>query len=160
MKAEIISIGTELLLGEIVDTNTQFLANELSLLGIDLYFTSTVGDNMERLLGAFKQAWQRSDVILTTGGLGPTQDDITREAIAKFLGEKAEVDEGLKESIVNYFAQRGIEMPQNNIRQATLIPSSTAISNPYGTAPGWWVEKDGRIIVTMPGPPSEMQFMW
>lgn len=160
MKAEIISIGTELLLGEIVDTNTQFLANELSLLGIDLYFTSTVGDNMERLLGAFKQAWQRSDVILTTGGLGPTQDDITREAISRFLGEKAEVDEGLKEGIVNYFAQRGIEMPQNNIRQATLIPSATAISNPYGTAPGWWVEKDGRIIVTMPGPPSEMQFMW
>ena len=160
MKAEIISIGTELLLGEIVDTNTPFLANQLSLLGIDLYFTSAVGDNRERLLGALRQAWERSDVVLTTGGLGPTQDDITREIIAALLGQELEVDEGLKQNIIDFFAQRGLEMPANNIRQATLIPSATAIPNPYGTAPGWWVEKDGRVIVAMPGPPSEMQFMW
>lgn len=160
MKAEILSIGTELLLGEIVDTNTPFLANQLSLLGIDLFFTSAVGDNPERLSGALRQAWERSDVIITTGGLGPTQDDITREAIAGLFGEEPEVDPALKQSIVDYFTQRSIEMPASNIKQATLIPSATAIPNPQGTAPGWWVERDGRIIVAMPGPPSEMQFMW
>ena len=160
MKAEIVSIGTELLLGEIVDTNTPFLADQLSSLGIDLYFTSAAGDNPERLSGVIKQAWQRSDLTLTTGGLGPTQDDITREAIARILGEELEVDPGLKEHIANFFAQRGLEMPPNNIKQATLIPSATAIPNPQGTAPGWWVEKDDRILVAMPGPPSEMQYMW
>jgi len=160
MKAEIISIGTELLLGEIVDSNARFLANQLSLLGIDLYFTSAVGDNHERLSAVLKQAWQRSELIITTGGLGPTQDDITREAIAGLLGEKLEVNPGLERSIINYFSRRGLEMPPSNIKQATLIPSSVAILNPQGTAPGWWVEKDGRIIIAMPGPPSEMQLMW
>ncbi|MFQ6121473.1 MAG: CinA family nicotinamide mononucleotide deamidase-related protein [Dehalococcoidales bacterium] len=160
MRAEIISIGTELLLGEIVDTNTPFLANQLSLLGIDLYFTSTVGDNYERLSRVLRQAWQRSELILTTGGLGPTQDDITREAIAELLGEDLTVDPGLKQRIVNFFAQRGLEMPPSNLRQATLVPSATAILNPQGTAPGWWIEKDGRIIIAMPGPPGEMQSMW
>ena len=160
MKAEILSIGTELLLGEIVDTNTPFLANQLSLLGIDLFFTSAVGDNPERLSGALRQARERSDIIITTGGLGPTQDDITREAIAGLFGEEPTVDPALKQSIVDYFGQRGIEMPASNIKQATLIPSAAAIPNLQGTAPGWWVERDGRIIVAMPGPPSEMQFMW
>ncbi|HEY81746.1 MAG TPA: competence/damage-inducible protein A [Dehalococcoidia bacterium] len=160
MRAEIISIGTELLMGEIVDTNTPYLASQLSLLGIDLYFTSAVGDNADRLAGVFQRAWQRSDLILTTGGLGPTQDDITREAIAALLGEKLEVNPELKRRIEEFFARRGLEMPQSNIRQATLIPSAVAIPNPQGTAPGWWVEKEGRIIVAMPGPPGEMQFMW
>jgi nicotinamide-nucleotide amidase len=160
MKAEIISIGTELLLGEIVDTNTPYLATQLPLLGIDLYFTSAIGDNPNRLLGAFTQAWQRSDLILTTGGLGPTQDDITRDAIAAMLGEKLTVDPGIKALIEEFFARRGLEMPQSNVRQATVIPSATAIRNPQGTAPGWWVEKEGKIIVCMPGPPSEMQYMW
>lgn len=160
MKAEILSIGTELLLGEIIDTNTPFLASQLSLLGIDLYFTSSVGDNPERLLGTLQRAWQRSDLILTTGGLGPTQGDITRETVARLLGEKLEVNPDLKQHIVNFFAMRGLEMPQSNIKQAMLIPSATALPNPQGTAPGWWVEKDGRIIVAMPGPPGEMQFMW
>jgi len=160
MRAEIISIGTELLLGEIVDTNTPFLADQLSSLGIDLYFTSAVGDNSARLAGVFKQAWQRSELIITTGGLGPTQDDITRDAIAGLLDEKPEVNEELKQHIVDFFARRGLEMPPSNIRQATLIPSAVAIPNPQGTAPGWWVEKEGRIIAAMPGPPGEMQFMW
>ena len=160
MRAEIISIGTELLLGEIVDTNTPFLADQLSSLGIDLYFTSAVGDNSARLAGVFKQAWQRSELVITTGGLGPTQDDITRDAIARLLGEKPEVNEELKQHIVDFFARRGLEMPPSNIRQATLIPSAVTIPNPQGTAPGWWVEKEGRIIAAMPGPPGEMQFMW
>jgi len=160
MRAEIISIGTELLLGEIVDTNTPYLANQLSSLGIDLYFTSSVGDNAARLAGALKQAWQRSELIITTGGLGPTQDDITRDGIAGLLGEKLEVVLELKQNLIDFFARRGLEMPTSNIRQATIIPSAVAILNPQGTAPGWWVEKDGRIIVAMPGPPGEMQFMW
>ena len=160
MRAEIISIGTELLLGEIVDTNTPYLANQLSSLGIDLYFTSAVGDNAARLAGALNQAWQRSELIITTGGLGPTQDDITRDGIAGLLGEKLEVVPELKQNLIDFFARRGLEMPTSNIRQATIIPSAVAILNPQGTAPGWWVEKDGRIIVAMPGPPGEMQFMW
>ncbi len=160
MKAEIMSIGTELLLGEIVDTNTPYLAGQLPLLGIDLYFTSAVGDNAGRLLGAFKQAWSRSDLILTTGGLGPTQDDITRDAIAALLGEKLYVDSALEAEIEEFFARRGLEMPRSNVRQAMLIPSATAIHNPQGTAPGWWVEKEGKIIACMPGPPAEMQYMW
>jgi nicotinamide-nucleotide amidase len=160
MKAEIISIGTELLLGEITDTNTPFIAGQLATLGIDLYYTSAVGDNYERLLGALRQAWQRSDLIITTGGLGPTQDDITRDTIAGLLGEKMEVDAGLKQNITDFFARRGLEMPEGNIRQATLIPSATAIINPLGTAPGWWVEKEGRIIAALPGPPGEILPMW
>lgn len=160
MKSEIISIGTELLLGEIVDTNTPYLASELSVLGIDLYYTSAVGDNMGRLKGVLQQAWDRSDIILTTGGLGPTQDDLTRNAIAELLGEELTVDEKIKQDLINFFSRRGLEMPQSNIRQAMLIPSSTALVNPQGTAPGWWVEKEGRIIVSMPGPPGEMHYMW
>jgi len=160
MRAEIVSIGTELLLGSIVDTNSQFLANQLASLGMDLYYTCSVGDNYERLREVLEKAWQRSDLILTTGGLGPTQDDITRETIGGLLHEELEVDPGLKQDIINFFAERRMEMSANNIKQATLIPSATAISNPQGTAPGWWVEKDGRIIVAMPGPPAEMQFMW
>jgi nicotinamide-nucleotide amidase len=160
MKAETISIGTELLLGEIIDTNTPYIASQLALLGIDLFYTSSVGDNRKRLCGMLEQAWNRSDIIFTTGGLGPTQGDITRECIAAFLGEKLEVNEEIKQRLIKFFAQRGMEMPQNNIRQAMVIPSATILPNPFGTAPGWWVEKDGRIIVTMPGPPHEMQMMW
>ena len=160
MRAEIISTGTELLLGEIVDTNTSYLAGQLASLGIDLYFTSAVGDNYERLSGVLRLAWQRSELILTTGGLGPTQGDITREAISGLLAETMKVDPTLRETLTKFFAERGLEMSSNNLKQATLIPSAKPIPNPRGTAPGWWVEKEGRIIIAMPGPPAEMQFMW
>jgi nicotinamide-nucleotide amidase len=160
MKAEIISTGTELLLGNIADTNTAFLAEQLARLGIDLYFASTVGDNYERLLGTLKTAWGRSDLILMTGGLGPTQGDITRDVIAGLLDEKMEVDAGLKVALEKFFAERSIAMSANNIKQAMLIPSAQAIPNSRGTAPGWWAEKDGKVIIAMPGPPAEMQTMW
>ena len=160
MRAEITSTGTELLLGQIADTNTSYLAGQLAMLGIDLYFASSVGDNFDRLSGVLRLAWQRSELILTTGGLGPTQGDITREAISGLLGEKMEVDPALKETLARFFVERGLEMTSNNLKQATLVPSATPIPNPRGTAPGWWVEKEGRIIVAMPGPPAEMQFMW
>lgn len=160
MKAEIISIGTELLLGEITDTNASYLASQLPSLGIDLYFISTVGDNQQRLVNALKQAWQRSDLIVTTGGLGPTQDDITRESIAELLHEEITIDPILVQKIQEFFCHRRLDMPRSNLKQAAIIPSAQSLENPQGTAPGWWVERDGHIIAAMPGPPHEMQFMW
>ena len=160
MKAEIIATGTEILLGEIVDTNTSFLAGELVLLGIDIHFTSSVGDNLDRFCDVLRQAWRRSDIIITTGGLGPTQGDITRNVIAAFMREETFVDNHLKQNIIDYFSRLGVEMPENNIKQATLIRSAEVLLNPLGTAPGWWVEKNGKIIITLPGPPGELQPMW
>jgi nicotinamide-nucleotide amidase len=160
MKAEIIASGTELLLGQINDTNTSFIANQLAILGIDLYYSSIVGDNYERFLGVLNQAFQRSDIIIITGGLGPTKGDITREVIAGLMEEKMEIDPASKKHITEYFGRMGMEMPVNNLKQATLIPSATSIPNPLGTAPGWWVEKNGKTIISLPGPPAEMQPMW
>ena len=160
MKAEIISIGTEILLGEIVDTNSQYLAARLPALGIDLYYTSTVGDNLGRLVEVIGRAWDRSDLVLTTGGLGPTEDDLTREAIASVLGEEIHIDPELERRLREFFAGRAIKMPERNVKQAALIASARAIPNPRGTAPGWWVEREGRAIVAMPGPPAEMHRMW
>ncbi|MEE9286410.1 MAG: competence/damage-inducible protein A [Dehalococcoidia bacterium] len=160
MQAEIISIGTELLLGEILDTNAQYLGARLPALGIDLFYTSKVGDNLERLAGVIERAWGRSDMVITTGGLGPTEDDLTREAIARVLDEKVSVDPELERQLREFFDRRGVTMPERNLTQATLIPSARALPNPRGTAPGWWVERQGRIIVAMPGPPVEMQRMW
>ncbi len=160
MRAEIISIGTELLLGEITDTDASYLASQLPLLGIDLYWISQVGDNQARLVEVLKRAWQRSELILTTGGLGPTEDDLTREAIAEMSGEKLETGPSLESGLRERFARWGMEMPLSNLRQATIIPSAEPIRNELGTAPGWWVERDGRILVAMPGPPRELQEMW
>ena len=160
MHAEVISIGTELLMGELVDTNSSYLASELAKLGIDLRWVSKVGDDFDRLQGVIYQAWRRSDVTLTTGGLGPTSDDMTRESIAAVLGEEMIVQEDLLEHLKGLFAGRGTPMPSTNIKQATLIPSAVTIDNPVGTAPGWWVEKDSRLIIAMPGPPRELDRMW
>jgi len=160
MNAEILSIGTELLLGEIADTNAHYLANQLPLLGIDLRWVTTVGDDWERLTEAFHRAWSRSDIILATGGLGPTEDDLTREAIAGTLGEKPEVNSLLEQELRSFFTRLGWEMSPHNIKQATLIPSAQPLHNPRGTAPGWWIEKGGKVIVAMPGPPKEMHYMW
>ena len=160
MKAEIISIGTELLLGQITDTNAPYLASELPLLGIDLYWITQVGDNRNRLVDAIKRALERSDIIITTGGLGPTEDDVTREAIAELLGEEMRVDPELEQWLRGMFQKIGYEMPERNIKQANLIPSARAIPNLQGTAPGWWVEHEGKVILAMPGPPGEMKQMW
>ncbi len=161
MKAEIISIGTEILLGEIQDTNAHYLASRLPSLGIDLYWVSQVGDNQARLEEAIRLAWGRSDLILATGGLGPTEDDVTREAIAAALDEPLSVDAELEARLREFFARRGISaMAERNVKQATLIPSAQTIPNPRGTAPGWWVQRDDRILVAMPGPPVELERMW
>ena len=163
MKAEIIPVGTEILLGNIIDTNSSFLANQLPLLGIDLYFISTVGDNQKRLVDTLKQAWQRADLIIITGGLGPTQDDITREAVGKLVGEELEIDEKLWQEILRWhseFSHYPGKIAQSHIKQAATIPSAQIIRNRIGTAPGWWVEKDDHIIIALPGPPGEMKLMW
>jgi nicotinamide-nucleotide amidase len=160
MRAEILSIGTELLLGQIVDTNANFLAQQLPPLGLDLYYVSQLGDNVTRLAAAFEQALQRSDVVITSGGLGPTEDDLTREAIAQVLGERATVQPDLERDLREFFARRGRTMPERNVKQATLIPSAQVLPNPVGTAPGWWVEHDGKVIASMPGVPHEMHKMW
>jgi nicotinamide-nucleotide amidase len=160
MKAGIISIGTELLLGEVVDTNASYIASQLPLLGLDLQSVMVVPDRIRSLVEAFEQAWQRSDIVIATGGLGPTQDDLTREAIAELLGEQMTVSPDLERDLRAMFAAMGWNMSPTNIKQAALIPSAQAIPNLRGTAPGWWVEKRAKIIVAMPGPPGEMQRMW
>ena len=160
MKAELLSIGTELLLGQIVDTNANYLAGRLALLGIDCLHMQTVGDNLVRAEQAFERALGRSDLVVTTGGLGPTEDDLTREAIAAALGETPVVDPTLEADLVAWFNGRGLVMPERNRKQAWLIPSARALANPNGTAPGWDVRKDGKRIVAMPGVPREMTPMW
>ncbi|MEO9255873.1 MAG: competence/damage-inducible protein A, partial [Tepidiformaceae bacterium] len=160
MKAEIIAIGTEILLGEIIDTNSAYIAKQLPELGIDLMYKSVVGDNRGRIVETFRRGWERSDLIIVTGGLGPTDDDMTREGIAEMLGEEPHVDPELEKHLRGFFAGRGYPMPESNLKQAWLIPSARTLLNPRGTAPGWWVERDGHVIVTMPGVPPEMERMW
>ena len=160
MKAEILSIGTELLLGQITDTNAQWLAEQLPALGIDLFFISQVGDNRGRVVETLRKAWERSDFIICTGGLGPTDDDLTREAISDLMGEEMVVQYNYAETLREYFNKRGVIMPEKNIKQATLIASAQFLENPIGTAPGWWVQKGEKIIVAMPGVPHEMKQMW
>jgi len=182
-KAEIISVGTELLLGQLVDTNAAYLASELPALGIDCYFISQVGDNLGRLTDTLRRAWTRSDLVLVTGGLGPTEDDLTREAIAALLGEEMRLVPELEQELRARFALLRRELSPSNLKQATLIPSAQALPNPIGTAPGWWVERSesanqrisesqlrianfefrnpkSEIIVAMPGVPAEMRRMW
>ena len=160
MKAEIVSVGTELLLGSITDTNATFLAQELSPLGIDLYYVSQVGDNLGRIVEVFARAWGRSDLTIITGGVGPTDDDMTREGIAAMLGETPEVDEEVVAQVERFFRMRNTHMPAKNRKQAWLIPSAKPLLNPIGTAPGWIIERDGKIMVSMPGVPREMFRMW
>src|SRR5947207_6011657 len=160
LKAELLSIGTELLLGQIVDTNANYLAGRLALLGIDCLHMQTVGDNLVRAEQAFERAIGRSDLVVAQGGLGPTEDDLTREASAAAVGEVPAVDPALEADLVAWFSGRGMAMPERNRKQAWLIPSSRALPNRNGTAPGWDVQKDGKRIVAMPGVPREMTPMW
>ena len=160
MRAEIISIGSELLRGEIADTNAPYLAQELLKLGYEVGRITQVGDDQESIVEALKQSWQRSELVLTIGGLGPTQDDLTREAVAKFFAEELEIDPGLERWLRETFQRLGRRMPEENLKQATLIPSARSIPNPKGTAPGWWVEREGKCLITLPGPPRELERMW
>ena len=160
MQAEIISIGTELLMGELTDTNASWIAGRLPALGIRLQWVSIVGDDLPMLTDAFRRGMERSDIIFTTGGLGPTQDDLTREAVAAAFGETPAVQDAELENLRQWFRNRGQDMPAHNVKQAHLIPSAEFITNHNGTAPGWWARKDGRHIICMPGPPGENRAMW
>lgn len=159
-QAEIISVGTELLRGEITNTNASYLAEQLPLSGMELERVTTVGDDREQLNQVLRQALARSALLITSGGLGPTEDDLTRECIAAVLGEVPYVDAGLEKQLREIFVQRGIAMSPNNIKQAWLIPSAQPLPNPRGTAPGWWVERQRETIVALPGPPRELVPMW
>jgi nicotinamide-nucleotide amidase len=160
LKAEIISIGTELLMGELTDTNSSWIASRLPALGIQLELVSIIGDDLPKLTEGFARGWERSDIIFTTGGLGPTQDDLTREAVAAALGEAPVVQEAELENLRQWFRNRGQDMPAHNFKQAHLIPSAEFITNRNGTAPGWWAQRDGKHIICMPGPPGENRAMW
>ena len=160
MIAEIMGIGTELLMGELTDTNSSWLAGRLPALGIQLQWVSIIGDDLPKLTSAFKNGMERSDIIISTGGLGPTQDDLTREAVAAAFGETSSVQQEVVDELERYFAARGTPMPPHNIKQAHLIPSARFVPNPNGTAPGWWAERAGKIIICLPGPPVENHAMW
>jgi len=159
VKAEIISIGTELLLGQRVDTNASYIAEKLASIGIDVYYKSTVGDNKERLLTLLKLALSRSEIIITTGGLGPTMDDLTIEAIAEAMEERLVLNKEVSEKIEAFFRKRNEKMPPNNIKQALIPQSAKIINNPIGTAPGIILEKEGKIIIAMPGVSREMKLL-
>ena len=135
MRAEIVSVGTELLLGQITDTNATFLAQSLADLGIDLYYVSSVGDNRGRLVDVLRRGWERSDLVITTGGVGPTEDDLTREGISDLMGETPEVDEGSVEMIRAFFRNRNAEMPERNRKQAWLIPPRRRCRTPSARHP-------------------------
>ncbi|HHY14425.1 MAG TPA: competence/damage-inducible protein A [Thermoanaerobacterales bacterium] len=156
MDAEIISVGTELLLGQTTNTNAQYLSKELSDLGINVYFQTTVGDNESRLKKIFIKALDRSDIIIFTGGLGPTQDDITKEVVAKVLGLELIFNTDILNSMDDVFRQKGLEMSKNNEKQALIPKGAIYIENNYGTAPGIYIQKDDKTIILLPGPPKEM----
>jgi nicotinamide-nucleotide amidase len=157
--SELLSIGTELLLGETIDTNAAFLGAELASLGLPLGRVTQLPDDRGVIAAAFVAARERSSVVLATGGLGPTHDDVTREGLADALGEELVPDPELQRTLEERFRPFG-PMPASNLRQALRIGSAEAIANPIGSAPGWWVERDGVVVVLMPGVPAEMRRMW
>ena len=161
MTAEIIAIGTELLLGEITNTNAQFLAQELAALGISHHFQTVVGDNMERIHQVLEQATRRSQLILCTGGLGPTPDDLTTEAIARYFQTPLVEHPEIFADIQAKYARRGLTTPENNRKQALLPQGAMVLPNPRGTAPGMiWSPRPNLTVMTFPGVPSELQAMW
>lgn len=161
MTVELISVGTELLLGNIVNTNANYLSQKCAQLGFSLYYQITVGDNEGRLCETIRTALNRSDILIVTGGLGPTQDDMTKEAVAKVLKRELIMDEASRQHIDSYFRfryQREVSavITENNWKQALKIESSIVVENNNGTAPGYIVEQEGKTIILMPGPPNEM----
>ncbi len=160
MKAEIISIGTEILLGQILNTNQQWLSLKLAELGVDVYYQSTVGDNPGRLARAIRQGLLRSDIVITTGGLGPTVDDITLEAISIALSKKLVYDKKTASKIKAHFGKQCLNMPAGNLRQAHIPEGGKVLENDAGTAPGFIVEQSGKMLIALPGPPRELNPMF
>ena len=161
MNAEIIAVGSEMLTPYRMDTNSLYLTEQLNQLGVDVIFKSVVGDNLRRLVGAAQHALFRSDIVIFSGGLGPTEDDLTREAVAEALGVGLHRDAEILSRLEQRFAERGWKMSPNNTKQADVLDGATVLPNPNGTAPGQWLsgQFDGRehIILLLPGPPHEMK---
>jgi nicotinamide-nucleotide amidase len=160
MKAEIISIGTELLLGQVTNTNAAFLSRELALLGIELYHQTTVGDNPKRLQEAIKTAESRADIIVLTGGLGPTKDDITKKTVADYLKTDLVLHEESEDKIITFHKNSNFQMPENNQLQALILKESIAIPNDNGLAAGMFLEKGDHVYILLPGPPDELETMF
>ena len=157
MNCELMMIGSELLLGQIVDTNAAYLAQRLAEIGVDIYYKTTVGDNQKRLVAALRLALERSDIVITSGGLGPTEDDLTREAVADVLGSPLEFHQELLDDIRAKFQSRGLTMSPNNRKQAFLPKAASVFRNPRGTAPAFVVESEEGTIVCLPGVPQELR---
>ncbi len=160
MKAEIIAVGSELLTPDRVDTNSLFLTEELNKLGIEVVRKSIVGDNRDYLSAAFKEALERVELVIASGGLGPTEDDLTRETLADLLGRKLHLNNEILRYIEGRFRQLGREMPEVNVRQAMVPEGAEVLENPRGSAPGLWIEDAGRFIALLPGPPRELKPMY
>lgn len=160
MKAEIIAVGTELLLGQIVNTNAQFLAERCAAIGVDVYFQTVVGDNAVRLRQALDIARGRADVVICTGGLGPTQDDLTKDVLAAYLQRELVTHEPSMAYIASFFASRGIAMAESNARQALMLAGSDPLPNDAGMAVGIALTQDGTHYMLLPGPPKEMRTMF
>lgn len=160
MNAEILSVGTELLMGQIANTNAQFISQKLQEIGIGVYYHSVVGDNEGRLKKSIKSSLERSDIIIMTGGLGPTKDDITKETAASVLKRKLIIDEETLEKIKEFFHGLNKKMSKNNIKQAYMPEGSFIVRNKNGTAPGFIIEQDGKTLILLPGPPGELYPMF
>ncbi len=159
MRVELFSVGTELLLGDIVDTNAAYLAGKLSELGVNVYYKTTVGDNTERLVAALHIALGRSEVVLATGGLGPTEDDITAAAVAQVMAADLVEDEESAERIRSFARHRGIKLVDSLLKQARVPRGAIVVANPVGTAPGFILNSNGKTVIVLPGVPAEMKAM-
>ncbi len=161
LNAEIISVGTELLLGDILNSNTQWLCKELALLGINVFRTTCIGDNEVRLLKAIGDAFTEADIVITTGGLGPTDDDLTKETAARYFKKELVIHEPSRLNLDRYFIKKPDEIRNKNLKQAFFPVDSIIMENPYGTAPGCIMEsEEGKVIIVLPGPPREMKPMF
>lgn len=160
MNAEIIAVGTELLMGQIANTDAQFITKRLSEIGINVHYHTVVGDNTKRLKETLALAFSRSDAVILTGGLGPTYDDMTKETVASFFGLSLIEDENALNSIYDYFKKMNREMTESNKKQALIPEGATPLYNKFGTAPGCLIDKDGKIAAMLPGPPREMKPMF
>lgn len=160
MTAEIICVGTELLLGDILNTNARFLSRELAALGIDVLHQQVVGDNAARLEETVRAALGRSDLLVFSGGLGPTADDLTKETVARCFGDEMRFEPRVLEEIRAFFTSTGRTTPANNEKQAMVPTRGGWFENPNGTAPAVWFEADGKRAVLLPGPPSELEPLW
>lgn len=159
MQAEIISIGDEILIGMTIDSNAAWMGSELTNIGIEVYQMISISDNKEHILEVIDEAIKRSELVLVTGGLGPTSDDITKKTLSEYFNARLVEDKGVLEQIKKFIKSRGLQMNENNIKQAEVPEGCRVLSNDLGTAPGMWFEKNGRVLVSMPGVPYEMKYI-